>query len=381
MGGNGRYAGIVPSVYPTPTPALPVTGRELADHAIALDVLPRGAGHGRACAILARPASGRSFAAPCSRTFLATVEFSLAVTGPIFLILGLGAWLRRIGLINDAFVEVGSRLVFNVTLPALLFISVAKTRLDTSANLALIGFGLAATLVAWGLSEVLAKFAVRVGTRSRRGGAGQLPLQPGHRRARLLRQCLWRGRPRRRLALCRHGHHPVQHPLRGDAEQFPARAQGVAPVLRSVATNPLIIGIVLALPVSIAGLRLPAIVLQSGEYFANMTLPLALLCTGAALDFRSLRHDPRDTLLAAAGKLLLVPLLFVGGGIAWGFRGMELGILLLMSSAPTAAASYVMVRAMGGNAALAANIIALTTLGSLLTTSVGVVVLSSLRLI
>jgi hypothetical protein len=78
--------------------------------------------------------------------------------------------------------------------------------------------------------------------------------------------------------------------------------------------NPLIIGIVLALPVSIAGLRLPAIVLQSGEYFANMTLPLALLCTGAALDFRSLRHDPRDTVLAAAGKLLLVPLLFVGGG-------------------------------------------------------------------
>ena len=32
--------------------------------------------------------------------FLATVEFSLAVTGPIFVILGLGAWLRRIGLIN-----------------------------------------------------------------------------------------------------------------------------------------------------------------------------------------------------------------------------------------------------------------------------------------
>jgi predicted permease len=52
-----------------------------------------------------------------------------------------------------------------------------------------------------------------------------------------------------------------------------------------------------------------------------------------------------------------------------------------MWSAPTAAASYVMVRAMGGNAALAANIIALTTLGSLVNTSVGVVVLRSLRLI
>jgi len=65
------------------------------------------------------------------------------------------------------------------------------------------------------------------------------------------------------------------------------------------------------------------------------------------------------TVLAAAGKLVAVPLLFVLGGIALGFRGMDLGILLLMSSAPSAAAGYVMVRAMGGNAVLAANIIAL----------------------
>ena len=36
MGGNGRSAGLAPSAYPTPTPALPVTGRELAVHAIAL---------------------------------------------------------------------------------------------------------------------------------------------------------------------------------------------------------------------------------------------------------------------------------------------------------------------------------------------------------
>ncbi len=55
--------------------------------------------------------------------FLDTLEFSLSVTGPIFVILGLGGWLRRIGMINDAFIEVGSRLVFNVTLPALLFVS------------------------------------------------------------------------------------------------------------------------------------------------------------------------------------------------------------------------------------------------------------------
>jgi hypothetical protein len=51
-----------------------------------------------------------------------------------------------------------------------------------------------------------------------------------------------------------------------------------------------------------------------------------------------------------------------------------------MTASPAAAASYVMARAMGGNATLAANIIALTTVGSMITTTLGIVVLSSLGL-
>ncbi|MDD2874581.1 MAG: AEC family transporter, partial [Azoarcus sp.] len=125
---------------------------------------------------------------------------------------------------------------------------------------------------------------------------------------------------------------------------------------------------------------LPKVALQSAQYFADLTLPLALLCTGATLNFRSLRLEISNTLIAALSKLVLVPLLFAVGGILAGFRGVDLGVLMLMSSAPTAAASYVMVRAMGGNSVLAANIIALTTLGSIVFTSIGVVVLKGLQL-
>jgi predicted permease len=46
-----------------------------------------------------------------------------------------------------------------------------------------------------------------------------------------------------------------------------------------------------------------------------------------------------------------------------------------MTSTPTAAASYVFVRATGGNAPLAANIIALSTLLSLPAVSIGLVLL------
>ena len=312
--------------------------------------------------------------------FLDTLEFSLSVTGPIFVILGLGAWLRRIGMINDAFIEVGSRLVFNVTLPALLFISVSKTRLDTSANFSLIGFGIAATLLAWGASELIARVAVRVPRdrgvvvqgvfRSNMAIIGLAYCVNAYGEAGMAAAALYVG-----LVTI------VFNILAVISLSTSLHAsQNVRQVLRAVALNPLIIGIVLALPISIAGLRLPEIVIQSGEYFARMTLPLALLCTGAALDFRSLRNDPRDAVLAATGKLVAVPLLFVLAGAALGFRGMDLGILLLMSSAPSAAAGYAMVRAMGGNAVLAANIIALTTVGSLFFTSAGIVILKSLGL-
>ena len=46
---------------------------------------------------------------------------------------------------------------------------------------------------------------------------------------------------------------------------------------------------------------------------------------------------------------------------------------------PTAAASYMMVRAMGGNASLAASIIAMTTVASLFTTSFGLVAMKALQ--
>ena len=88
-----------------------------------------------------------------------------------------------------------------------------------------------------------------------------------------------------------------------------------------------------------------------------------------------MRQAMRNTVVATFSKLVIVHVLFTAGGWWFGFRGIDLGILLLMSSAPTAAASYVMARAMGGNATLAANTIALTTLGSLFTTSLGIMIL------
>lgn len=304
--------------------------------------------------------------------FLDTLSFAFSVTGPIFVILTLGIVLARIGILTDAFIVAGSRLVFNVTLPILLFLSISKTSLEESANLPLVGFGLVGTLGVFVLLEWLARslvapaedrgVVVQGAFRSNMGIVGLAYCVNAYGEPGLTGASLYLG-----LVTILYNLLAVITLNRW------LRQQGsVLQTCKDIAKNPLILGILLALPVAWAKLRLPGVLVKAGDSFAQMTLPLALLCTGGSLSLKALRYESRNAVLATIGKLLLVPGILTAGGWGVGLEGMDLGILFLMSSAPTAAASYIMVRAMGGNAALAANIIVLTTLGSLIATSVGV---------
>lgn len=71
----------------------------------------------------------------------------------------------------------------------------------------------------------------------------------------------------------------------------------------------------------------PKIVTDAGHYFANMTLPLALLCTGGSLNLNSLKDDRHSAWFATGYKLILSPLLITGGAWLLGFRGLDLGLL------------------------------------------------------
>lgn len=303
------------------------------------------------------------------------LSFAFSITGPIFVILALGIILARAGIITDAFIDAGSKLVFNVTLPALLFITISKTNIEHTANFSLIGYALVATIVVFILLEMLAAYCihppldrgvvVQGAFRSNMGIVGLAYCANAYGEVGLATASIYLG--------------PVTILFNVLAVITLNRSlnkhRSLTGTLIDIAKNPLILGIVLALPVAWAHWQVPAILVKSGEYFAQMTLPLALLCTGASLSLKALREDSRNAVVASTGKLILVPLLITLGGYWLGFRGMDLGILFLMSSSPTAAASYIMVRAMGGNAVLSANIIALTTFGSILVASVGVAIL------
>jgi hypothetical protein len=313
--------------------------------------------------------------------FLSNLAFALSVTGPIILVLSLGVYLKLIKLINDSFIDISSKLVFNVTLPALLFIVVSEARFEETANLGLVVAGVLGTIITLVLMEVVATFAIKPpeergvvvqgAFRSNMGIVGLAYTVNAYGDAGLaaspiyiaLITILYNILSVITLNRSLHQHNSVMNAIKG------------------IVTNPLIIGIMAALPFSYFSIEIPAVPMKAANYIAQITLPLALLCAGGSLSLAAMRSEPFNAAVATVGKVMISPLIVTTLAGLFGFRGLELGMVFLMASSPSAAAGYIMVRAMGGNSTLAANIIVLSTFGSIIFTSLGLTILRGYGLI
>jgi len=314
-------------------------------------------------------------------SFLSVLQFSVSITLPIFFILALGALLNYLRMINDNFIDVASKLVFNITLPALLFISIVKTDLTQSTDFSLPIFAVTCVLLLFLVFEFVTAKLVK--NKADRGVIVQGAFRSNMGIIGLAYCVNAYGDSVFSIASIYLGSVTVLFNILSVItlnRSFNKQAN-IANTLKGIVKNPLIISIVSATIISSLGISLPESILKTGSYFAQMTLPLALLCAGATLSFSALKNDLPLSSMASIGKLLIKPLVITLTGILWGFRGMELGVIFLMSSAPSASAGYIMVRAMAGNAKLAANIIVLTTMLSLISTSIGITLLRSYGLI
>jgi len=291
-----------------------------------------------------------------------------------------GIYLKRIKFIDDSFIDISSKLVFNLSLPLLLFFGIQKTPLEEITNFPLILYAAVSTTVVFVLLEVWSKrlnppedrsVFVQGAFRANMGFIGLAYCVNAYGEEGLIAASLYLG-----LITALYNVLSVITLIRSSKTE-----QGLFKIVKGIVQNPLIIAIVAGLLVSALGIQMPEFTEKTGQYFANLALPLALLCTGGSLNFQELKSNPNKTLYATVCKLVIVPLLITGGGILFGFRGMNLGILFLMCAAPSATAGFVMVKGIGGNHKLAANIIAMTTIGALFSVSLGIVLLRSFGLI
>ncbi|WP_165855534.1 AEC family transporter [Marinobacter sp. JSM 1782161] len=303
------------------------------------------------------------------------------VTGPVFAMLLAGLVLRRLQLIDDAFIGTASNLSFRVLMPTLLFFSILRADLRTAFQPKLIGYFYLATMLTFAASWF---WSMRSVPRSDRGVYVQGAFRGN---------C---GIVGLALAASYYGDYGLSTGgvIAGIGIVLfnvlsvvvlgiysPTFETNLRSVVINLTRNPLILSVLAGLLASWAGVTLPQWIMVSGDYLASMTLPLALVCIGGSLSLGALLDSGRPAISASLIKVLWSPVLFTV--LAWlvGFEGRDLGMLYLFLASPTAAVSYVMARAAGSDDKLAANIIAISTVLSVATIMAGLYLLQHYRLI
>jgi predicted permease len=300
--------------------------------------------------------------------------YALNVTAPILSLLLLGIFVKRLKLIDDGFIHTANRLVFNITLPFMLFFGIANTPLSQSNHIALFIFAALFTLFSVALFYLLSLGFIQADKRGTfvqgafRGNLGIIG-----------------------IALSVNAYGPkvlavaslymaiislIDNPL----SVLLLKAKGY-PSLKLILSNPIIIAVCLGLICSSLQVSIPEFMQQSGQYLAQLTLPLALICIGGSLNWKNFRRNHIDVITATAFKLLLMPIIGISIAYQLNFSADDLGLLYLMLSAPTAVSSYIMAKQMTPYGAMAAEIIALSTAMSTFIITAGLMLLKSTDII
>jgi predicted permease len=306
---------------------------------------------------------------------------ALQVSLPTFAWVVLGLVLRRLGLLSQALVSTVSRLAFKFVLPVLLFASAAQVDYSGLGSSSYLLAGVVTTILtlalAWAYSfwrghpRALQGIFVQAAFRSNLAIVGlALAIAAYGERGSLLAALP--------VALMTALYNVLAVWVLNSTLGL-----GTSPVvlLAGIARNPLIIGISLGVALAVSSIPVPALVAPLGAGLSTVVLPVMLVCIGGSMQLSKLRSTGPITWEASIWRLCVGPALAVLVALAMGVRDEPLGVLFLLVSSPVAASSFVMVVAARGDGVLAANMVVLTTLLSMVTVTFGFYLLSAFSLV
>ena len=148
--------------------------------------------------------------------------------------------------------------------------------------------------------------------------------------------------------------------------------QSLRTIAMTVLRNPLIWACAIGLAVNLVHLPLPKIWHQVADALGGSSLAIGLLVTGAGLHLEGLLRPSAAAVLGVVLKLILMPALGIGLGLAFGLSGTNLVIVAACSAVPASSSAYVLARQMGGDAPLLAQIITLQTILAAITMPVAI---------
>lgn len=297
---------------------------------------------------------------------LATFESIL----PIFLLIGLGAVLRRLPIVSASAWPGMEQLTYWFLYPALLFITAYNadfSGLQLDALLAALLLALLVmsvlALVAWPIcngSRLVARqeFSSVFQTSIRWNGFIGLPIA----------QAIF---PPEGAAVVALAMAVIIIPINIVSvfvvTRFADGRMSLGGTLRRMALNPFIIASGGAVVMRMMPFELYAPLNVTLQLIGSAALGLGLMAVGAALRIDDLRLTRFALWPSTVLKLLVFPAVIATAGLLLGVSGMEIQYLVLCAAVPTAANGYMLARLLGGDAELYAAITTLQTGLSFLT--------------
>ena len=266
--------------------------------------------------------------------------FSLNATVPIFLLMILGIFLRKIGWVDHAFASKMNTFVFRLPLPVLVFSDLATVDFYQVWDVRFVLFCFFATLfsIALGIAFIQNIY----------GTAGMAPLMivgsvPLYNIMAVLV-----------LSLCKSN----QQGLSGDV---------LKNTLKGIVTNPILIGIAAGLLWSAIGIPMPSIAAKTISNIGSIATPMGLIAMGASFDFQKARAKLAPAVTASFLKLIGFAALFLPLAVSFGFREEKLVAILVMLGSATTVSSFVMAKNMEHEGVLSSSVVMLTTMFSAFT--------------
>ena len=309
--------------------------------------------------------------------------FSLNATVPVFAMIVLGMFFKKIGTIDDVFASRMNKFVFLIPLPVLLFKDLAtldfETIWDTKFVLFCFFITILSILIVTLLSFLLKNkqnqgVFIQASYRSSAALLGIALIQNVYGKATM-------------APLMIIGSVPLYNIMAVVVLSFfsPER-KGLSKevwlkTIKGILTNPILIGIVVGILWSLLHLPMPTMLDKTVTSIGNVATPLGLMAMGATFNYKEALGDLKPALCAAFIKLFGFCAMFLPLAIYLGFQGEQLIAILVMLGSATTVSCFVMAKNMGHTGILTSTVVMLTTIFSGFSITMWLYILKTLQLL
>lgn len=295
---------------------------------------------------------------------LDNLVISIEAVFPMFIMMAIGAVLRKRNMLNDGEINRVNKIVFKVFFPVTLFSNLYGKDISEAINIKLMLFGAGTVLLIFILAFT---YVVKTEKDNKTRGA--------------MIQAIFRsnfiimGMP---VVANMFGSENVGVtaimitviiPLYNilaviTLEYFRGRNANIGKVIVEVLKNPLIIGCLSGIFALIVDFKLPTVLERVVESLSTVGSPLAIILLGASFSWGTLASEKRSLIKCVVGRLFIAPCIGISGGILLGFRGVELATLVAIFAAPSAITSFTMAQQMDSNYELAGSAVVVSSVVS-----------------